>query len=275
MTKLRQQKGFTLVELAIVLVIIGLLIGGILKGQELMTNARATATVVQFKAVEAAMNTFLDSRGALPGDFDGNNQIPGCGNTPGSGPCSIPDATAHNGIIGDPNWPLTQGQYSGALAGGLEKYEPGLFWFYLAATGLLSGIDGTSLPADPAGPFFGKDLPETKFGGGMLVGNGDGAPTRYGSRAAAPGGNVTITGTLLSLVVDPVALNDIGTPGAMLLKPTVAAQIDRKADDGLPGGGAVQAFGNAGCVDNTNMVQSLYNEGNTSRDCGLYVGIGN
>jgi prepilin-type N-terminal cleavage/methylation domain-containing protein len=273
MTKLRQQKGFTLVELAIVLVIIGLLIGGILKGQELMTNSRATATVMQFKAVEAAMNTFLDSRGALPGDFDGNNQIPGCGNTPGSGPCWVPDATARNGIIGAANWDLTQGQYNGGLVGGDEKYEPGLFWYYLAATGLLSGIDGTSPSAST--PVFGKDLPETKFGGGMLVGNGDGAPTRYGSRAAAPGGNVTITGTLLSLVVSPTDPNDIVTPGAMLLKPTVAAQIDRKADDGLPGGGAVQAFGNAGCVDNGNMVQSLYMEGNNSKDCGLYVGIAN
>ena len=40
MKKLHQQKGFTLVELAIVLTIIGLLIGGILKGQQLMENAR-------------------------------------------------------------------------------------------------------------------------------------------------------------------------------------------------------------------------------------------
>ncbi len=63
-----QQKGFTLVELAIVLMIIGLLIGGILKGQELIQNARITSTIRQFKNSDAATLTFLDSHGAFLGD---------------------------------------------------------------------------------------------------------------------------------------------------------------------------------------------------------------
>ena len=55
------QSGFTLVELAIVLMIIGLLIGGILRGQELMENARVTSTIQQTKAYDGATTTFRDS----------------------------------------------------------------------------------------------------------------------------------------------------------------------------------------------------------------------
>jgi prepilin-type N-terminal cleavage/methylation domain-containing protein len=55
------QAGFTLVELAIVMIIIGLLIAGVLKGQELIANARVTSTVAQVKAIDAAISTFKDT----------------------------------------------------------------------------------------------------------------------------------------------------------------------------------------------------------------------
>jgi prepilin-type N-terminal cleavage/methylation domain-containing protein len=58
---LRPQAGFTLVELAIVMIIIGLLIAGVLKGQALIANAQVTATVAQVKAIEAATSTFKGS----------------------------------------------------------------------------------------------------------------------------------------------------------------------------------------------------------------------
>ena len=55
-----KQKGFTLVEIAIVLVIIGLLLGGILKGQELISNARVRNVADQVNAVKAAYFAFQD-----------------------------------------------------------------------------------------------------------------------------------------------------------------------------------------------------------------------
>ena len=56
----RAQAGFTLVELAIVMIIIGLLIAGILKGQQLIGNAKVTSQVAQIKGIDAATSTFKD-----------------------------------------------------------------------------------------------------------------------------------------------------------------------------------------------------------------------
>ena len=66
---MRRQAGFTLIEIAIVLVIIGLLLGGVLKGQELITSARVRNLISQQDGVKAAYFGFLDRFRALPGDY--------------------------------------------------------------------------------------------------------------------------------------------------------------------------------------------------------------
>ncbi|HMD55271.1 MAG TPA: prepilin-type N-terminal cleavage/methylation domain-containing protein, partial [Phycisphaerae bacterium] len=90
---MRAQAGFTLVELAIVMIIIGLLIAGVLKGQALIANAQVTSTVAQVKAIEAATTTFKDTYNALPGDLGPAGvpalRLPNCA----AAPCS----TAGNG----------------------------------------------------------------------------------------------------------------------------------------------------------------------------------
>jgi len=66
---MRRQTGFTLIEIAIVLVIIGLLLGGVLKGQELITSARVRNLISQQDGVKAAYFGFLDRFRSLPGDY--------------------------------------------------------------------------------------------------------------------------------------------------------------------------------------------------------------
>lgn len=68
MKSLHKQSGFTLVEIAIVLVIIGLLLGGVLKGQEMITNAKVSKIDTDFKGITAAVLAYQDRYGVLPGD---------------------------------------------------------------------------------------------------------------------------------------------------------------------------------------------------------------
>ncbi len=67
----KQQQGFTLVEIAIVLVIIGLLLGGILKGQEMITQAKIKNVVADFSGISAAYYGYQDRYRAIPGDDSG------------------------------------------------------------------------------------------------------------------------------------------------------------------------------------------------------------
>ena len=87
-----KQRGFTLIEIAIVLVIIGLLLGGVLKGQELITSARVRNLISLQDGIKAAYFGFLDRYRAVPGDYtQATNNITGvaataaCGNGNGNG----------------------------------------------------------------------------------------------------------------------------------------------------------------------------------------------
>ncbi|HEV7817299.1 MAG TPA: prepilin-type N-terminal cleavage/methylation domain-containing protein [Janthinobacterium sp.] len=88
MQALRQrQQGFTLVEIAIVLVIIGLLLGGVLKGQNLIDSAKVKNIIQQSNSLSAAVNAYQDKFRALPGDdILGTTHVPGsAGNGNGDG----------------------------------------------------------------------------------------------------------------------------------------------------------------------------------------------
>jgi prepilin-type N-terminal cleavage/methylation domain-containing protein len=76
---INKQKGFTLVEIAIVLVIIGLLLGGILKGQELISSARVRNLADQNSGIQAAYYGFIDRYRQVPGDWSAANASPALG----------------------------------------------------------------------------------------------------------------------------------------------------------------------------------------------------
>ncbi len=67
---MRREKGFTLIELAIVLVIIGIIIGMVLKGQDLIQNARMKRLVNEVRKWEVPLWTCYDRKGVFPGDTD-------------------------------------------------------------------------------------------------------------------------------------------------------------------------------------------------------------
>lgn len=77
---LNNKRGFTLIELAIVMVIIGIILGAVLKGQDLINNARAKKFVTSTKAWEVSVWSYFDRKGYFPGDSNNKNGKIGGGN---------------------------------------------------------------------------------------------------------------------------------------------------------------------------------------------------
>lgn len=114
------QKGFTLVEIAIVLVIIGLLMGGVLKGQELINSAKVKNFANDFRTIPLYIYGYQDKFKALPGDDSGVvSHVNGTlATTPG---------TVGNGVI-EGNWDTTT-----------LTDESALFWQHARLAGLATG----------------------------------------------------------------------------------------------------------------------------------------
>jgi prepilin-type N-terminal cleavage/methylation domain-containing protein len=125
-----QQSGFTLVEIAIVLVIIGLLLGGILKGQELINSAKVKNLANDFRVIPTYIYAYQDKFKALPGDDP--NVVPhvGTSGTQGANP------PAGNGVING-NWNSTT-----------ATDESFLFWQHVRLANLAAG------PTDVADPTY-------------------------------------------------------------------------------------------------------------------------
>jgi len=168
------QSGFTLVELAIVMVIIGILIGGVLKGMEMRENAQITATIVQSKSYEAATILFFDTYNALPGDMvNASTKLPEC-----TANCDPYRPKAGNMRIGNPAWAASwynQVGYSVSLPATDEEAEAALYWAHLVKANLVTGLTGNV--ADGVETAWGETNPAGKIGGGFVIGYADGSPT--------------------------------------------------------------------------------------------------
>ncbi|HIJ84569.1 MAG: hypothetical protein HW380_283 [Magnetococcales bacterium] len=224
----QHDKGFTLIEIAIVVVIIGLLLGGVLKGQEMIRNARAHNVADQGNAVKAAVLGFSDRYRALPGDYGAAfTNIPGL------------TGTSQNG---DGNSRI--GFNDSAVAGVPEEAnrlrEMGLTWLHLARSGFISGnFLGTPFAAtDEAAWNCPVDAClANAFNGPMVIVYDD-------------------EQTGLNDVANKAKSNQLWSGKGLPVE--IISELDRKVDDGQPGSGGfrvgdgfVKATGGVGhlCAD--------------------------
>ena len=249
------QKGFSLVELSIVLVILGLLTGGILAGQNLIHAAELRSVTSTLNRYESAIYTFRDKYFALPGDMRNATDFWGAA-TACPGTNSQP-STGTETCNGNGNGLIDQAEGTGLGDGWWRA------WQHLANAGLVegqfTGVRGTTDLSYHGEA--GVNMPRLRLGqsNGIYLKN-------LGSVAVA---NTTLFPGDYGNVFDIYYGASNGVDSSNLLAEDVW-HIDTKMDDGLPGTGAIRAGENqTNCVSATNPSTAQYLVQNTSLGCRL------
>lgn len=211
-SKCSSKLGFSLTELSVVVVIIAILLAGILKGQNLINEAKLQAIVSEVSSHKVAVNSFYAKYAKYPGDF--NEAVAYWGATTANGD--------NNGYIEFKNTVVT------------PVYEGYRLWQHLSYAGMVNspylGTATTSIPA------LGTDVPLSKSGGGYLFDYSSSGTTYNGVIGGAYGmdlKNVMILGIPIATVASPVKVNGV-------LTATQAMSLDTKMDDGLASSGNVE-----------------------------------
>jgi prepilin-type N-terminal cleavage/methylation domain-containing protein len=246
--------GFSLVELSIVLVILGLLTGGILAGQSLIRAAELRSITTDYQRYTTATQTFRDKYQAIPGDMRNATRFWGDNNT------ACADAAIANGTPGTCNGNGDGIIANPTLAASATDEIPQLF-NQLALAGLIEGSYTGTWNAS-ASYTIGTTVPRLKMNNSMLFsgsgfnwpGDGDTYRLEYGNY-----------------------LYYSGNGGGAILRPEEAWNIDTKLDDGKPASGFIIArwyndlcaAADNGTHTNTNLAAS-YKLTETAIRCSLY-----
>jgi prepilin-type N-terminal cleavage/methylation domain-containing protein len=229
----KRHGGFTLIELSIVLVIIGLIVGGILVGQNLISAAGVRATISQLEQYSTAVNTFREKYGYLPGDIPAQSAtqfgFAARGSQPGQGD--------GNGII--------EGYWGGQAVGNEEgSGETLLFWQDLSAVHMVEGNysaigNGTANIPSPgiSGITLSQYYPQAKLGRGNYI-----VAFSSGGLYAGPWYSTGLNYFSVSGISAVNWANSCVPTAAPGLTVAEAYSIDKKIDDGIPTQGRVIAL---------------------------------
>lgn len=253
----KNQKGFTLVEMSIVIVVIGILLGGIIKGQEFITNAKVTRIMKDIKSIEAVTLAFHDQYDGFPGDVPARF-IPDCevGNP---NFCEGGDENGQVGAVED-GTPANSKNWKWVFRPQDEEMETYQFWKHLALTDYITSVDITG---DPDNAAWGVTHPASPFEGGYEF--------HYDAMTA-----VGFQGNILRISSDGLNPTSVGTnlvDGD--LSPEQGSWLDLKMDDGHPDDGIVMADygfrstrpeGGNDCKDN-----GVYMSGNSNAFCSMFI----
>lgn len=205
----RRQSGFTLIEIAIVLVIIGLLLGGILKGQELINSARVKNLATDFRNIPLFIYGYQDKFKALPGDDSAVAT-----HITGATLATTPAGVQGNGVI-DGNWNTAT-----------TTDESYLFWQHVRLAGLAPGA------TDPTVAGY---LPTNASGGTIGIQSGTttaaSSPIKVGTTGIRGAYVICSTGILGKFVKQLDTQMDDGQTdsGSMMATPTTGYAIGATA----------------------------------------------
>ena len=253
---LRMKHAFSLVELSIVLVILGLLTGGILGGQSLIRAAELRAVSTEFQRYSAAAYSFRDKYFAVPGDMTNATSFWG------------KDATNCNSQPGNAGTPGTcNGNGDGAVdfaTAANATSEIFQFWKHLALAGLIEGTyNGLSGSAGLYAIDVGVNVPRSRL--------------QNAAWYASTNRNYPGDANSFRYDLDNYFIIELAPSGGPILRPEEAWGIDTKVDDGRPASGKVVArywnnlctAPNTGVASNTNLDAS-YRLSDTALRCSLY-----
>jgi len=233
----RSQKGFTLIELSIVLVVIGLIVGGVLVGREMIRAAELRSVMSDITQFETSINTFKIKYNCLPGDCSTATDF---FSTSGNGD--------NDGLVEMNN-----------------SYEAYRFWQHLALAGMIpgeySGVSGSGGCGNKCASLTGTNVPASKItnGGYMALSELNNNPTYYYNDRYS---NLFLFG------VAPTSWYNYGP----ILTGAEVKGIDEKMDDGLLISGKVSSWKSSSqpnCTSSTSDTTAQYVVNNSLISCNL------
>jgi hypothetical protein len=269
------KNGFTLVEMSVILIIIGLIIGGIVLGRELLREAELRSVMSDSEKIQSAIYSFQKKYDYLPGDFPRAESYWGQDNAscPVVATNVIPKVATCNGDgNGKINTPAGGHVCAGVTALSYEQ-EPYRLWQHLSDAGMFPGFYTGVQGSGTSGVLYGMvgiNIPQSskldKVGFQLM--NFDGVSTTIGWLTSVRFSNVLFIGRE----------DNVGPSGTPCLEPTQpfvspaeAYDLDKKIDDGLPGSGNLRVYSDNSllCADNATPGSAAYVKNIARESCSL------